>query len=156
MADKLALLEVAMTALELSFYPDVKQVVIDSFHAVGFNLDVVGRKRVIQQIVEQLQVIYGDVNIAVWNMHLNEDHQFDPRNLLVSGAVAMGKGGGFRLAAFTGSGWIRNNGASRTLSLSESVSPVQKGWIASFKVAHSNNVITCALFSCAMVERLEP
>jgi len=68
---------------------------------VGFDLDSIGRKRRISQIVEQLTIKYGEgkVNIAVWNMHLPENHHFG--GLLSSGTSPMGNGGGFCICVFT-------------------------------------------------------
>lgn len=84
---------------------------------VGFDLDEIGRKRRISQIVEQLTISYGEgkVNIAVWNMHLPEDHGFG--GLLSSGTSPMGNGGGFCICVFTGSGWIENNGKCERVTL---------------------------------------
>jgi len=70
-------------------------------------------KRQTAWMVEQAQAAYSErgilVNIAVWNMHLDEDHDFD--RILESGLVPMGAGGGFRIVVFSGSGWFRNNGS---------------------------------------------
>ena len=49
------------------------------------------------------------VNIAIWNMHLKEEHDFE--GILDSGIQNMGNGGGFRVVVFTGRGFLKNNGA---------------------------------------------
>lgn len=93
--------------------PDGRRLFVDAFDKVGFDLDVIGRKRHIQWLEEAARSAYAavgmNVNIAVWNMHLPEDHHFS--DILDSGLCKMGEGGGFRIVVFRGSGWIRNDGA---------------------------------------------
>ena len=66
-----------------------------------------------QWMAEQAEAAYSrrgvGVNIAVWNMHLDVDHDFN--GILESGLVPMGRGGGFRIVVFKGDGYIRNKGA---------------------------------------------
>jgi len=73
--------------------------------------DITRRKRHTAMIEKQISAAYNSlsiaVNIAIWNMHLNEDHSF--QNILDSGIQKMGNGGGFRLVVFKGGGYLRNN-----------------------------------------------
>lgn len=86
---------------------------IGAFDKIGFDLDVIGRRREIASIEERARITYENigisVNIAVWNMHVPVDHQF--QNILESGLQPMGHGGGFRIVVFRGSGYIKNEGA---------------------------------------------
>lgn len=96
-------------AFAQSFIPDVTQFVISWTDKVGFDLDWVGRTRMIAQIEQQARIIYGNgVNIAVWNMHVPVYETFN--KLVESGWVKMGNGGGFRFVVFRGSGILQNNG----------------------------------------------
>ena len=101
---------IALEAIS-SFMPNVKSFVVNAFDKVGFDLDTTGRKRHIKWIQEELRSAfwrngYGNVNIAIWNMHLNVDHDFDERTILVTGLVPMGNGGGFRVVVFKGGGMV--------------------------------------------------
>jgi hypothetical protein len=108
-----AAIDIATQAIT-SFLPDIHGLAINAFDKVGFDLDTTGRKRQTQWIEETFRSAfwnngYGQVNIAIWNMHLNEEHYFsDP--ILVTGLVPMGNGGGFRVVVFKGDGWLKNNG----------------------------------------------
>ncbi|QEI40940.1 hypothetical protein BMF77_01522 [Dolichospermum sp. UHCC 0315A] len=122
------------TQLLTSFIPDVHNFFINAFDKVGFDLDTTGRSRHTKWMAEQLRVGfwnngYGGVNIAIWNMHLNEDHHFE--NILVSGLERMGNGGGFRFVVFQGGGWLRNNGDRG-----------YENWLCSGNQSIKNNVIT--------------
>jgi hypothetical protein len=92
-----------------AFVKDVHDLVINYTDKVGFDLDTTGRKRHIAMMVQQAQAAYGNVNIAVWNMHVPVDEMF--HNVIESGIVKMGNGGGFRVVVFRGGGYLRNNGA---------------------------------------------
>lgn len=64
-----------------------------------------------QYLEEQARLKYRDydqINIAIWNMHLAEDHHFD--DVLETFLSRMGKGGGFRVVIFTGGGYLENRG----------------------------------------------
>ncbi len=110
-AAAIAIVQQVITA----FLPNAVTFAVNAFDKVGFDMDTTGRKRHVLWIEETLRMQfwtagYGRVNIAIWNMHLNEDHYFqDP--ILVTGLVPMGNGGGFRVVVFKGDGWLRNNGA---------------------------------------------
>ena len=95
------------------FIPSATNLAINAFDKVGFDLDNTGRERHIKWMEEKTRAAYAsrslNVNIAIWNMHLDEDHHFD--GILDSGLCAMGKGGGFRIVVFTGKGHLRNKGA---------------------------------------------
>jgi hypothetical protein len=88
----------------------------------------------LQMMEEQARVAYSNagysvINIAVWNMHLNESHQFE--GILESGIKAMGNGGGFRIVCFTGAGSITNEGDRGT-----------GNWLCSGRQEQNDNVIT--------------
>lgn len=123
---------IALEAIS-SFMPDVKSFFVNAFDKVGFDLDTIGRKRHAQLIEEKMRSTFEgyhyNVNIAVWNMHLNEDHDFE--HILVTGLVPMGNGGGFRVVVFQGGGWLRNNGDRG-----------YENWRCSGNLSQNNNVIT--------------
>lgn len=104
----LALLATVFTGL----LPQTFNMATGAFDKIGFDLDVMSRQRETASIQEQTRIKYEQVdiqvNIAVWNVHVPEKHQFE--GILDSGTVAMGKGGGFRVVVFTGKGYLRNNG----------------------------------------------
>jgi hypothetical protein len=83
------------------------------FDKIGFDLEVIGRQREITLIEETTRLHYKQaglaVNIAIWNMHVPEKHDFD--DILDSGLKPMGQGGGFRIVVFQGKGYIKNEGA---------------------------------------------
>lgn len=85
---------------------------INATDKVGFDLDTTGRARETKMLEEQIRAAFeqsgSKINIAIWNMHLNEDHYFS--DIAFSKLSPMGKGGGFRVVAFFGNGWIRNDG----------------------------------------------
>lgn len=95
------------------FIPHITTLVVGIIDKIVFDCDPIGRKRTIMMMEENARAGYArrnkNVNIAIWNMHLHEDHQFE--DIIESGIVPMGKGGGFRIVTFLGSGWIRNHGA---------------------------------------------
>jgi hypothetical protein len=95
------------------FIPHATTLSINALHKAGFDLDSTGRKRHILWMEEHTRAAYDrcsqNVNIAIWNMHLDVDHDF--QGILDSGLCEMGKGGGFRIVVFTGSGYLQNNGA---------------------------------------------
>lgn len=126
--------EIAKEAIG-TFLPDVHNLVINALDKIGFDLDTTGRKRHILWIEEQLRAEfwnhgYGQVNIAIWNMHLNEDHSFS-NPILVTGLVPMGNGGGFRVVVFKGDGWLRNDGARGF-----------ENWCCSGNQSQNDNLIT--------------
>ena len=94
------------------FIPHVTSLAINASDKVGFDLDTTGRKREVLMINENIQSAYNEknvqVNIAIWNMHIDEEHHFN--NIIVSGLTKMGNGGGFRVVVFKGDGYLKNNG----------------------------------------------
>jgi hypothetical protein len=82
------------------------------FDKIGFDLDRIGCARQTSLIEETARVAYAKqgmrVNIAVWNMHVPEQHHFE--GILETGLQPMGKGGGFRVVVFRGEGWLQNKG----------------------------------------------
>lgn len=123
---------IALQAIS-SFLPNVTSFVVNALDKVGFDLDRIGRKRHAHLIEERMRSGFEkhgyNVNIAVWNMHLNEDHRFE--HILVTGLVPMGNGGGFRVVVFQGGGWLRNNGDRG-----------YENWLCSGNQSQNNNVIT--------------
>lgn len=85
-------------------------IAISALDKIGFDLDTTGRQPEIQRLVEEINLEYENqgwkVNVAVWNMHLDERHDFN--DIVYTGLSKMGNGGGFRVVAFIGSGWITN------------------------------------------------
>ena len=49
------------------------------------------------------------VNISIWNVHSHEDQHVE--NIIESGLVPMGNGGGFRIVTFLGMDWFKKHGA---------------------------------------------
>jgi hypothetical protein len=82
------------------------------FDKFGFDMDTIGRTRQTSLIEEVARSTYDKagikVNIAVWNMHIPEDHHFN--GILETGLQPMGRGGGFRIVVFRGEGYLRNRG----------------------------------------------
>jgi hypothetical protein len=82
----------------IGLLPQATVMTVCLFDKIGFDLDVIGRNREIASIEEKARVNYEkagiSVNIAVWNMHVPENHQFE--KILDSGLQPMGCGGGFR------------------------------------------------------------
>ena len=95
-------------ALGSAFIPNVHNIVVNWGDKVGFDMDTTGRTREIAHMVQRAQAVYGNVNIAVWNMHVPVNEEF--RNIIESGLVKMGNGGGFCIVVFRGDGYLRNNG----------------------------------------------
>ena len=95
------------------FVPHATSLAINGTDKVGFDLDTTGRKRQTRMIEEQVRSTYNSnnmrVNIAIWNMHLEEEHHFE--GIRDSGIQKMGNGGGFRVVVFTGKGFLKNKGA---------------------------------------------
>ncbi len=100
------------TGLLIEALPHTANLTINAFDKVRFDLDTTSRKRRVYQIHESASSHYEakgiQVNIAIWNMHLEEDHHFE--DILKSKLCKMGKGGGFRVVVFRGKGWLQNNG----------------------------------------------
>jgi hypothetical protein len=101
------------TTIGSEFVPHGVNLVVNAFDKVGFDLDVIGRERRIQEISQAVQIEYEKngckVNIMVWNMHLKNSHLFD--GLVQQFSVKMGNGGGFMVEIFTGGGYFDNQGA---------------------------------------------
>ncbi|CAM6104575.1 unnamed protein product [Calypogeia fissa] len=117
------------------FIPNVTSLVINATDKVGFDLDTTGRKRHILWMEESARSAYERrgvrVNIAMWNMHLEEDHWFG--GILDTGLCKMGNGGGFRIVVFRGTGWLQNKGARGFDNWCCSGNQSQNGNLISFK-----------------------
>lgn len=121
-------------ALE-GFIHHVTYFCVNATDKIGFDLDVIGRGRETSRIAEDVRVTYNNnnipnVNIAIWNMQLDEEHHFDL--ILASGVQLMGNGGGFIVVFFTGSGWIENKRARRF-----------DNWHCSGLQSRRDNIILC-------------
>jgi len=85
---------------------------INAFDKAGFDFDTTGRRRHVLWMEEKTRAAYNQqgtgVNIAIWNMHIDEEHHFN--SILDSGLCKMGNGGGFRIVVFRGGGYLRNKG----------------------------------------------
>lgn len=96
-----------------AFLPNVPTLAVNVFDKIGFDIDHIGRKRQTRFMQEQATLAYRakgiPINIAIWNMHVDEDHKFE--DIFESGLVPMGKGGGFRIVVFGGQGWLENKGS---------------------------------------------
>jgi hypothetical protein len=83
---------------------------INACDKVGFDLDTTGRRRQVFWMEENTKAAYDregmGVNIAIWNMHIDEEHHFN--SILDSGICKMGNGGGFRIVVFRGGGYLKN------------------------------------------------
>jgi hypothetical protein len=105
------------------------------FDKIGFDLDVIGRQREIARIEETARLNYEKagmhVNIAIWNMHIRENHHFE--DILDSGLQPMGRGGGFRVVVFHGAGHLRNDGDQGSDNWRCSGNQVQQGNVVTFK-----------------------
>ena len=110
---------------------------IKVFDKIGFDLDTIGRQREIAYIVEKAKIEYEKagmrVNIAVWNMHVPIDGDSHFNQLIESGLRPMGRGGGFRIVVFRGSGFVKNNGALGFDNWRCSGNVAQRGNICTFK-----------------------
>lgn len=86
---------------------------INAFDKIGFDMDVIGRRRKIQEVSQTSMMEYTKrgqcVNIMVWNMHVPNDHNLTA-GLLQQFTVKMGDGGGFCVEIFTGGGDFINHG----------------------------------------------
>ena len=104
-------LERLLATTLIGFLPNITTFPIGMFDKIGFDLDYIGRAREIAFIEEKARSAYKKngvkVNIAVWNMHIRQDHHFDD-DILETGLLPMGAGGGFRVVVFVGGGYIRN------------------------------------------------
>lgn len=113
MAKAAAAAAIASFAAELgsSFVADIHNVVVDAAHVVAFNSDGIGRRREIDRIVREATQKYHvqglEVNVAVWNMHVTVESNF--HDVLQTGCQKMGKGGGFIVTIFAGSGSVEND-----------------------------------------------
>lgn len=105
---------------------------INACDKVGFDLDTTGRRRHVLWMDESTRVAYSNkgigVNIAIWNMHIDVEHNFD--SILDSGICKMGNGGGFRIVVFRGGGYLKNKGDRGF-----------ENWCGSGKQSQSDNVI---------------
>lgn len=105
---------------------------INACDKVGFDLDTTGRKRHVLWTEEKVRAAYNlqgmGVNIAIWNIHIDEEHNFD--FILDSGICTMGNGGGFRVVVFRGRGYLKNNGDRGF-----------ENWCCSGKQSQKDNVI---------------
>lgn len=105
---------------------------VNACDKVGFDLDTIGRRRQVFWMEEATRAEYDKkglgVNIAIWNMHIDEEHDFD--SILDSGMCKMGKGGGFRIVVFRGGGYLKNKGDRGF-----------ENWCCSGKQSQSGNVI---------------
>jgi hypothetical protein len=103
-------------------------------------MDYIGRARQIAFIEETARSAYNKngakVNIAVWNMHIRQDHHFDD-DILETGLLPMGPGGGFRVVVFTGGGYIRNLNEVADHNWRVSGNVVVEGRVARFRAADS-------------------
>lgn len=129
---KAAGLALLSTALGDLVTPATK-LTINACDKVGFDLDTTGRKRHVLWMEEKTRAVYDlegmGVNIAIWNMHIDEEHHFG--SILDSGLCKMGNGGGFRIVVFRGSGYLKNNGGRGF-----------ENWCCSGKQSQKDNVIT--------------
>jgi hypothetical protein len=104
-----AVLEEVLTG----FLLHVTTLIVSVWDKIGFDCDSIGRKRTVFMMKEKARAGYAQrskkVNIAIWNMHLHEDHHLE--DIIGSVIVPMGNGGGFRIVTFLGAGWIKNHGA---------------------------------------------
>jgi hypothetical protein len=94
----------------IGFLPNMTNFSTDIFDKIGFDLDYMGRARRIAFIEETARSTCNNngtkVNIAVWNMHIRQDHHFDD-DILETRLLPMGAGGGFAVVVFTGKGFLR-------------------------------------------------
>ena len=116
------------------FVTPATSIIISAGDKDGFDLDSIGRRRQILWMEETTRAAYNNkgigVNIAIWNMHIDEEHYFDPTSILDSGLCKMGNGGGFRIVVFTGRGYLKNKGDRGF-----------ENWCGSGKQSQSDNVI---------------
>jgi hypothetical protein len=130
---EVALLGAALTGL----LPHAAQFTVPMFDKIGFDMDHIGRAREIATIEEKARAEYAKagmkVNIAVWNMHLRESHDF--HDILDSALHPMGRGGGFRIVVFCGAGYIKNEGALGLDNWHFSGNQVQRENTATFRRA---------------------
>jgi hypothetical protein len=116
----------------IGFLPNMTTFPTGIFDKIGFDLDYIGRARQIAFIEETARSTYNrngtEVNIAVWNMHIRQDHYFDD-DILETGLLPMGAGGGFVVVVFTGKGFLRNENEVAA-----------HNWLVSGKVVVEGNV----------------
>ncbi|KIJ93393.1 hypothetical protein K443DRAFT_684591 [Laccaria amethystina LaAM-08-1] len=126
---KAALLSTALPEL----FTHASNLAINVFDKAGFDLDTTGRKRHVLWMEEQTKAAYNrqgmGVNIAIWNMHIDEEDHFN--SILDSGLCKMGNGGGFRIVVFRGGGYLKNKGGRGF-----------ENWCCSGKQSQNDNVIT--------------
>lgn len=83
------------------------------FHKIGFDMSRIGIQWETAYITETTKIAYDkagtEVNVAVWNMHIPEDHHFD--DTIESALTPTGKGGAFRIVVSCGNEYLRNDGA---------------------------------------------
>jgi hypothetical protein len=94
-----------------TFIPDIHNLAINAFDKIGFDMDKVGRQRMINEICRDARAEFGKLNlkynIAVWNMHVSCEDDFE--GIVTTGLKKMGNGGGFCVVVFTGRGKLTNN-----------------------------------------------
>jgi hypothetical protein len=120
----------------LGFLPNITTFPTSVFDKIGFDTDYIGRARQIALIEETARSVYQQngtkVNIAVWNMHIRQDHHFDD-DILETGLLPMGAGGGFVVVVFTGGGYLRNRNEDASHNWWVSGNVVVKGNVATFR-----------------------
>jgi len=101
---------------------------------IRFDIDYIGRAREAAFIEETARSTYQKagvkVNVAVWNMHIREQHDFT--DILETGLKPMGAGGGFRVVVFTGEGFLRNENEVAEHNWRVSGNHVVRGNVAEF------------------------
>lgn len=104
------------------------------FDKIAFDLDQIGRAREIAFLEETARSAYEQngikVNVAVWNMHIPEDHNFD--HILDTELRPMGRGGSFRIVVFQGKGRLAIGGEGGTSNWRVSGNVMVQGNVAQF------------------------
>ena len=107
-----AAIAAVIQAFGANLVPYGETFVVNALDRIGFNLDTIGRSRMIQEVSQTSMMEFAsngqNVNIMVWNMHLHNTHNL--RGLLQQFTVKMGNGGGFCVEIFTGEGDFSNHG----------------------------------------------
>jgi hypothetical protein len=119
----------------IGFLPNTTTMPTDPFNKISFDLDRIGRARQTSLIEETTRVTYAkqgmQVNIAIWNMHIPESHDF--KDILETGLQPMGRGGGFRVVVFRGKGWLENRGGRSEGDWRYSGNHVVEGGVVRFR-----------------------